>query len=108
MRNTGLTKSQAQSTYSITGQELYDLTGYIAESTEIIDNLVTGNNHTYEELSAQGLIVKPIKRFMKKHKKLIPETQAVANKRERDEEGKDANLIGITTGSDNATLEGVS
>ncbi len=108
MRNRGLTKSQANSTYSITGQELFDLTGFIAESTEIIDNLVTGNNHTYEELAAQGLIVKALKRFMKKHKKLIPQTQADANRIQRLEEGKDAKLSGIKTGSDNATLEVVS
>lgn len=108
MRTTGLTKSQANSTYSITGQELFDLLGFVAEGTEIIDNLVTGNNHTYEELAAQGLIVKPVKRFMKKHKKFIPQTQADANRIERIKEGKDAKLSGIEAGSDNATFEVVS
>jgi len=108
MRKQSLTKAQAKSTYSITGQELFDLTGYIAESTEIIDNLVTGSNRTYEELSAMGLIVKPVRRFMKKHRKYIPITQASYNAEERKKEGKSNELSGMQTGSDNATLEGVS
>ena len=108
MRHDGLLPRQLNTEYVITGGELVDLTGFIAESVEIIDNLVTGNNHTYEELSKKGLIVKELKRFMKKHKKYIPLTQAEANRIERLKEGKDAELIGITTGSDNATLETVS
>ena len=108
MRQYGLSKSQLSQTFSITGKELEDLTGYIAESIEIIDNLVTGNNDTFEQLVSRGLIVKAIKRFMKKHKKFVPVTQAENNRLERIEEGIDGVSSGITTGSDNAALESVS
>ena len=81
-----------------------DVVSFIAEATEVIDNLVTGNNHTYEELALSGLIVKPIRRFMKKHKKYRLETQAVVNKRLR-KEGEDGTTSDFTGRGNQGTPE---
>ncbi len=75
--------------YNITDEELKDITGFMAEATEIIDNLVTGNNRTYKQLADMGLIVKPVRRFMKKHRNHIPITQAVVNQKERTKEAQE-------------------
>lgn len=99
--------------YKITAEELTDITGFIAEAAEIIDSLVTGNNRTYKQLEDMGVIIRPVRKFMKKHKKYVPETQAVVNQKERTKEiqervDDEPNELGTEVTAHDGTLEGMS
>lgn len=66
------------------------VTGAIAESLEIIDSIY-GNQRTYYELEAAGLVVDDLKLFMQEFKQYIPVTQAMFN-RKLEEDAKSESL----------------
>lgn len=113
LRYEGFDLDMLESEYKITGRELVDVLGFLSESVEIIDNLVTGNNRTFKQMVDMGVVVKPVKKFVNKHKKFLPETQATHNQKERTAEAQekvnaDTDIDTIEVKPDNGTLEAMS